>query len=233
MSTLDKYKKITKESTKSAENEILVSNKGDPMRHITYGTALLKEGGKKTLTVKASGAAMARAVKVGLYLRKRIPGIALLTKITNREVIDEYEPLEEGLDKVIVNRKMVVLEIVCSCETLDKKDPGYKAPITEEEIEAEKAYIEKRRKESTGSQNKRKGSGKPKGNQGGKPKGGNQGGAKPKGNQEEVKTNKPAGGNNKKKGGPKEGAPAKEENKPKGEGKPKKPRVKKEKPAAE
>lgn len=218
MSTLDKYKKVTKESSKSAENEILVSNKGDPIRHITYGTALLKEGGKKTLTVKASGAAMARAVKVALYLRKRVPGIALLTKITNREVVDEYEPLEEGLDKVVVNRKMVVLEIVCSVEALDTKDPGYKGPITQEEIDAEKVYLESRRKESTGSQeNPRKGS-----------RGGNnrrRGNNRPqnaKSNDKKEMAKKPAGGN--KRGGNPKGENAKGEKKEPAEGNKEKPK---------
>lgn len=234
MSTLDKYQKVTKESSKSAENEILVSNKGDPMRHITYGTALLKDGGKTCLTVKASGAAMARAVKVALYLRKRVPGIALLTKITNREVVDEYEPLEEGLDKVVVTRKMVVLEITCSSETLDTKDIGYKGPITEEEIESEKVYLETRRKESTGSQNNQR-----KDSKGGNPKrerrggrGGNQSKGKSTDNNEEQKKEpttsnnrhykgeknedgKPRGGQNKRRGGRPQGKPyAKPEAKP-------------------
>ena len=42
------------------------------------------------------------------------------------QIVDEYEPLEEGLDKVIIERNLAVLEITLSTiEPLDKNHVGY------------------------------------------------------------------------------------------------------------
>ena len=42
------------------------------------------------------------------------------------QIVDEYEPLEEGLDKVIIERNLAVLEIILSTkEPLDKNHVGY------------------------------------------------------------------------------------------------------------
>ena len=40
------------------------------------------------------------------------------------EVVDEYEPLEEGLDMVTETRNMPYLEITLSKDALDTKDKG-------------------------------------------------------------------------------------------------------------
>merc|ERR1719410_884855 len=45
------------------------------------------------------------------------------------QMVDEYEPLEEGLDKVIDTRTVSVIEIKLSKEPLDTSDKGYQPPI--------------------------------------------------------------------------------------------------------
>jgi len=43
------------------------------------------------------------------------------------KIIDEYEPLEEGLDKVIIERNLTVLEIMLTTKEPEDKEnnPGY------------------------------------------------------------------------------------------------------------
>merc|ERR1712176_103223 len=50
------------------------------------------------------------------------------------EIIDEYEPLEEGLDNVTETRNLPCLEIKLSKDPLDTSDKGYQAPLDESEV---------------------------------------------------------------------------------------------------
>merc|ERR1712137_1418761 len=47
---------------------------------------------------------------------------------------DEYEPLEEGLDKVSDTRTLSCIEIKLSKDSLDTGDKGYQAPLPESEV---------------------------------------------------------------------------------------------------
>ena len=38
------------------------------------------------------------------------------------KLVDEYEPLEEGLDKVVIERNLAVLEIILTTEEPEDKD---------------------------------------------------------------------------------------------------------------
>lgn len=44
-------------------------------------------------------------------VRKRIPGLYLINKITKTEIAELYKPLEKGLDEVNVSRQLAVMEI--------------------------------------------------------------------------------------------------------------------------
>jgi len=54
-----------------------------------------------TIILRATGAAMNKACVVALILRRRIKDIHQINDLTNVEIVDEYEPLEEGLDRVV------------------------------------------------------------------------------------------------------------------------------------
>ena len=46
------------------------------------------------------------------------------------KIVDEYEPLEEGLDKVTIERNLAVLEIILTTkEPEDKNHVGYQPPL--------------------------------------------------------------------------------------------------------
>merc|ERR1711957_907238 len=81
--------------------------------------------------IKASGNATTKAVTAAEVIKRRFKGLHQITNLTSEEVVDEYEPLEEGLDNVTETRNLAILEITLSKEALDTSDKGYQAPIDE------------------------------------------------------------------------------------------------------
>lgn len=69
------------------------------------------------------------------YLRKRIKGFHIAYDIESVEFCDEYEPLEEGLDRVTIKRKVATLIATGSLKGDDlKKKIGYMAPLPDNEL---------------------------------------------------------------------------------------------------
>merc|ERR1711957_825789 len=64
-------------------------------------------------------------------MKRRFKGLHQITVMGSQEVVDEYEPLEEGLDKVTDTRSLPFVEIKLSKDPLDTSDKGYQPPIDE------------------------------------------------------------------------------------------------------
>ena len=56
--------------------------------------------------------------------------------ITNILIKDEYEPKEEGLDRVVIERTLTVFEVILALDEskVDKNHYGYQAPLAEDEV---------------------------------------------------------------------------------------------------
>jgi hypothetical protein len=63
-----------------------------------------------------------------------VAGLHQLTVASASKITDTYEPKEEGLDVVTVDRTVPVINITLSKEALDTSHPGYQAPLTAEEM---------------------------------------------------------------------------------------------------
>jgi len=120
--TTDKYRKVFKDrqqhSDKTPENEVKISAGTSISRYITYTARLLLEKNLDVVLLKASGLACRDAVQVAEILRHNITGLHQENSISTVEVVDEYEPLEEGLERVQVKRNLAVLEIKLSKKNL-------------------------------------------------------------------------------------------------------------------
>merc|ERR1712084_152438 len=75
-----------------------------------------------------------KAVTLAEVVKRRFKGLHQITSLSTTEIVDEYEPLEEGLDKVTDTRTMSCIEIKLSQEPLDTSDKGYQAPLPDSEI---------------------------------------------------------------------------------------------------
>merc|ERR1711866_9766 len=103
-------------------------------------------------------------------------GLHQITALGSVDIVDEYEPLEEGLDKVTDTRNVSTIEITLSKDALDTSNKGYQAPIDEslvKEYDAEEMARGRGRGRGKGrgkGRGRGKGKGKGKG-RGGSPKG--------------------------------------------------------------
>jgi len=148
----DKYEKIRQKAQNTPENEVKISsNNRSISKYITYTAGLLLEKKLEVVSLKASGLACKDAVQVAEILRHNIQNLHQESKITTVDVLDEYEPREEGLEKVKINRKIAVLEIKLSKKNgaLNDKAIGYQPPLDikiDQENEL-KNIVEKRRRD--------------------------------------------------------------------------------------
>merc|ERR1712151_364889 len=93
-------------------------------------------------------------------IKRRFKGLHQITKIGSQEIVDEYEPLEEGLDMVTETRSLPFVEIKLSKEELDTSDKGYQPPIDESlvtEIDSEELTKPRGRDRGDGRGGKGKG----------------------------------------------------------------------------
>merc|ERR1712048_1158590 len=149
--------------------------------------------GKPTLTITGTGNAITKALTLAEVVKRRFKGLHGITNLGSTEIVDEYEPLEEGLDKVTETRSLSTIEIKLSKEELDTSDKGYQPPLAESEIkEFDPEELTKSRGRGRGrgkgkgkgkgkSTSKGKGKGKGKGKDKGKEKGKGKGKGKEKG----------------------------------------------------
>eukprot|EP00397_Hematodinium_sp_SG-2012_P059992 GEMP01077610.1.p1 GENE.GEMP01077610.1~~GEMP01077610.1.p1 ORF type:complete len:275 (+),score=57.27 GEMP01077610.1:71-895(+) len=183
---MDKYRRVPKEKNTDKEmpdDEIRISATGRTAAYVTYAAKLFNENKSDKLLIKATGTALATAVTVTEIIKRRFKGLHQITHLGSTEIIDEYEPLEEGLDKVTDVRQVSFVEITLSKITLDETNIGYQSPISEDlvkELSAED--IARGRGGRKGSRSRKgKGKGKSKGRSGSSPSAQGKGKGKEKG----------------------------------------------------
>ena len=168
---MNKYRKVMKphQEVVKEETEIRVTAAGSVAGYISRAAKLFMEMEKSFLTITATGNALTKAVTTAEVIKHRFKGLHQITKLMNQEIEDEFEPLEEGLEKVTETRNVACIEIKLSKEALDKSDKGYQEPI-DESLVKEGDMEEMTKRHGTG-EGKPKGKGKGKGKDKGKSKG--------------------------------------------------------------
>lgn len=78
-----------------------------------------------SIVIKGVSNAVESAVKLAELIKHRIKGLHQLNKISHITIVDEYEPLEEGLDHLKFTRIVTMLEITLSKEANNTDDVGY------------------------------------------------------------------------------------------------------------
>lgn len=61
-------------------------------------------------------------------------GLHQITEISSTNVVDVWEPKEEGLDRLETTRRVSVINITLSREPLDTSNIGYQEPIPEDQV---------------------------------------------------------------------------------------------------
>ncbi|PQP98460.1 ribonuclease P protein subunit p25-like protein isoform X2 [Prunus yedoensis var. nudiflora] len=126
---MDKFQRVEKPRAEAApinENEIRITAQGRMRNYITYATTLLQEKGSDEIILKAMGRAINKT--------RRIVGLHQNTSIGSIDIIDVYEPLEEGLDRVESTRHVSMITITLSKTELHTSSTGYQPPLPADQV---------------------------------------------------------------------------------------------------
>lgn len=91
---------MPKEKTKTEENEIRVTSKGQIKKYLGYALRVLTKTDMKSLVIKATGNAIVKALILIEIVKRRVGDLHQINEIKSMEIIDEFEPIEEGLEKM-------------------------------------------------------------------------------------------------------------------------------------
>lgn len=137
-----KYRQVQKKHESSGENEIRVKLDRRPFIYAAYAGKLLLDGKHTLIHLTATGMATSKVIQVVEYLRKRLKGLQVAYDICSTEFVDEYQPLEEGLDVVHLKRQVPTLKAFLSRTKSDDlcKMSGYMEPIADKELLDEEKF---------------------------------------------------------------------------------------------
>jgi len=133
---MNKYKKVivSKDTIVKDDDEIRITALGSVYAYVSRAGKVFNDLDKPQVIITATGNALTKAVTAAEVIKRRFKGLHQITKLGIQEIVDKYEPLEEGLDEVTDTRSLPFIEIKLSKETLDTSDKGYQPPIDESEV---------------------------------------------------------------------------------------------------
>jgi len=122
---MESYKKVRLDREVLPDYIIRVNRRTKPSIYVDKITEQLLTVKVDAVTISSMGDAISKAVTVAEIVNHRIKGVHQTNEISTLSIDDEYEPLEDGLEKVTVNRKLTCLKIILSLTVPAKKTSGY------------------------------------------------------------------------------------------------------------
>ena len=107
---MEAYRRVVKTEEPLPSNEIRVRNLVGIGRYLKRAWELLN-GDNDTVIIKGVSNAVQSAVNLAELIKHRVKGLHQINKISNISIIDEYEPLYEGLDRLQFTRNVTMLQI--------------------------------------------------------------------------------------------------------------------------
>lgn len=121
----DKYRRVEKVQETLPPNELRVRGGVGIGRYLRRAVELLNGTEHDRVVIKGVSNAMESAVKLAELIKHRVKRLYQVSKIDNITIVDEYEPLEEGLDQLKFERNVTMLTIDLSKGALDRNEIGY------------------------------------------------------------------------------------------------------------
>ena len=134
---MDRFVRLERErlpSEPTAENVMRITNTGRMRSYISYATNLLELKGLPTVVLEGMGRAINKTVTVVEILKRRVRGLHQITEISSVDIIDCWEPLEEGLHRLETKRSVSMVTITLSKTPLDTSSPGYQEPLPDDQV---------------------------------------------------------------------------------------------------
>jgi len=101
-----------KDSSATMSCEVRITQQGKPRNYISYAMKLFADNSDK-IVLKAMGRAINKAVTIAEILKRKMP-LHQCNFLSSVEMVDIFEPLEEGLDRVTSRRYGTYLFCVLS-----------------------------------------------------------------------------------------------------------------------
>lgn len=115
------------------KNEIRVSQQTRLGAALRYAYSVIEKEGQDTIIIRGAGQAIQTVVPLAELIRHRVKGLHQNTEITTMQ-IEEFRAPREGGEKRTFVRTLIMLKVTLSKQALDKKSPGYTAPLPDSEI---------------------------------------------------------------------------------------------------
>jgi DNA-binding protein len=108
---MEAYRKIDKNEDPLPSNEIRVRRGVGIGRYLKRAWELLNgtNGSDETIVIKGVSNAVQSAVNLAELVKHRVKNLHQINKISNITIVDEYEPLVEGLDHLKFSRVVTML----------------------------------------------------------------------------------------------------------------------------
>lgn len=83
------------------------------------------------MTIKAAERLMDKALWVAEVVRRKVEGLHMIVNVSEKKIVDVWEPREEGLLTVRQERFLTVLEVTLTRTPTpeERSHPGYHAPL--------------------------------------------------------------------------------------------------------
>ena len=111
--------KVQKEKEETAENEIRVAVAGKVSSYLGYAFRILNKSEHRSLTIRATGNAIVKALILIELVKRRIGDLHQLNTIHSMVIEDEFKPKGEGMENVKQVRRVTALDCVLSKDELD------------------------------------------------------------------------------------------------------------------
>jgi len=114
---------------------VRITQQAKPRSCITTAMDMLAVGNKH-VELKAMGKAINKAVTIAEILKRKMP-LHQITTLSSCEIVNVYEPLEEGLDSVVNQHYVSCLTIFLSTDSsgMDIHNIGYQPPLSLSEMQ--------------------------------------------------------------------------------------------------
>lgn len=114
---------------------VRITQQAKPRSCITTAMNMLASGNRH-VELKAMGKAINKAVTIAEILKRKMP-LHQITALSSCEIVNVYEPLEEGLDTVVNQHYVSCLTITLSTDLtdIDIHNIGYQPPLSLSEMQ--------------------------------------------------------------------------------------------------
>ncbi|XP_030845921.1 ribonuclease P protein subunit p25-like protein [Strongylocentrotus purpuratus] len=120
---------------------------GSKIRNLLqFATKKMEEDGNRSIIFTGTGMAITKTVTCVEIMKREMKNLHQINKAYFRRTEEYWEPKEEGLDRLKVNKDVPALAVLLSKDPMDGNELGYQAPGSFETRRRDEARQDKRKK---------------------------------------------------------------------------------------